>query len=34
MRFVFELGKKILNFKRELGLSIAKEDYSRSIELK
>lgn len=34
MREIFEIGKEIWRLKRELGLAVAKEDFTRAMELK
>jgi len=34
MREVFEIGKELWKLKRDLGHSIAKEDFTRAMELK
>jgi centrosomal protein CEP104 len=34
MRSVFELGKEIYKVKRELGFTVAKEEYTKAADLK
>jgi centrosomal protein CEP104 len=34
MRSVFEIGKELFSLKRELGHVVAKEDFTRAIELR
>jgi centrosomal protein CEP104 len=34
MRLVFDIGKELFSLKRDLGHTVAKEDFARAIELR